>query len=430
MNEQQYVLADGIRLHTIKSDKFKVTRLSFSFILPAEKVPITKLTFATMMRGSEKYPTVTDINRRLDELYDSSVVFRIYSEGDRHIFKVYCEMMDEKYLPSGDMTNILDGTLEIIDQIFFHPRLDENGCFDASVVESEKKIACDDIIAKINDPDAYSYERCYETMFPEFASPDGSIEDIEQLTPRMLTDRRKYIFQNAAIECYYIGSRQGAEVAQRLTRLFSNIENRTPETPHYTSLMCNSTEEIKNIAEALPISQGRLTLGLSCDTDMSNGDEFFAMSLFNRIYGSMSISKLFMNLREKKSLCYYCYSNYTVSSRSIMVACGIKPENRDVSYSEIAYQLECMKNGDISERELECAKLSMISACRAISDSPYAIETFKLKNLMSGTDYSIDEYMQKINAVTKAEIIKAASKVKINTVYFLDGDEEECEEGE
>ena len=94
-------------LRAIKTDRFKMSRLSFNFILPAdrEKSPLTRLMLAVMMRGSGKYPSVVEINRALDEFYGATVTWRVNAVGGRHIFRISCEMLNNRYRFAGDEKN-------------------------------------------------------------------------------------------------------------------------------------------------------------------------------------------------------------------------------------------------------------------------------------------------------------------------------------
>jgi predicted Zn-dependent peptidase len=175
------------------------------------------------------------------------------------------------------------------------------------------------------------------------------------------------------------------------------------------------------------VSQCRLNIGLTCGVIMSDR-EYYAMSLFNEIFGGSSVAKLFMNVREKQSLCYYCYSSYGSATGTVMIACGIKRENREKTYAEIEKQLIEMQEGRFSDDEMNTAKKTVISGILQISDSPSAIEAFNFRRYLAGVSETPDEVSEKIRSVTREEIIAAARKVRFDTVYFLCGNGEEEEE--
>jgi predicted Zn-dependent peptidase len=136
-----------------------------------------------------------------------------------------------------------------------------------------------------------------------------------------------------------------------------------------------------------------------------------------------------MNVREKKSLCYYCYSSYHTSTGTIKVGCGIDPSKKDEAMEEITRQLEAMKRGEFSESEIETAKHTLCSNFKQINDGPASIEAFRIRRMLAGTDEEPEDCIEKIAAVTKEEIISAANKIVLDTVYFLNGSDT-CEEDE
>jgi len=432
---EKIVKKDGaLRFHVINTDKFKMSRLSFNFILPADKErsPLTRLMLAVMMRGCEKYPSIVSINKKLDELYGATVTWRAVSVGERHIFRISCEILSNKYRLPDDKTDILYEVAKVILEILFNPRLDENGLLSKSNFESEKKLAIDAIRAKINDQKAYSAEQCRRIMLegsPAGISVEGSEEQIEGFTLEQVSGNIEYFLNNSALECYYIGSDDVDGVVSLVGDAFSKLKRSDKyfvggEKP----LIRDENEPLREATKKMKVSQGRLNIGYTCGVVMSDED-YPAMSLFNEIFGGSSTAKLFMNVREKKSLCYYCYSSYQSATGTIMIGCGIKPENREKAYAEIEKQLFAMQSGDFTDEEIETAKRTIISGARQIYDSPSALEAFGFRRILAGVSESSAELIEKIGSVTREDVVKMAKKIRLDTVYFLYGEgEEECDD--
>ncbi len=427
MTKQEFHLGRGIRLHTVQTRKFKVSRLSVSFICKADSLysPLTKLMFSVLLRGSEKYPTVTQINKRLDELYGSTVSFRCLQAGKRHIFKIICEFLDESYIPQKDIVNTFSGTLEVIKDILFHPKRNKDGKLDNAYIDSEKKIAIDGIRAKINDQRAYSAERCRQILFgsdPRGILIDGTEDMINEFNADDVERCLSVILDKALIECFYVGPEDGENIADSISSLFEEIKFRGAVSEIYSYKAFSKKNNLSEVTERLPVSQGRLNIGFICDT-VPGDDRYFSMCLFNEIFGGSSVSKLFMNVREKKSLCYYCSSDYMKSSGVILVSCGIKSGNRDIVYKEIMSQLESIKMGNISDEELNSAKKILTNALKQVDDSTAAIESYNYEQLLAGTEMDTEYCLRKINEVTKAEIAGCAELVYPNAVFFLCGED-------
>lgn len=421
----------SVSFYIEKTDRFKMSRLSFDFILPAdvEGTPLTRLMLATLMRGSRKYPTVAHINKRLDELYDATVTWRVASMGERHVFRISCNMLGNKYRLPGDTVDIACSVAELVLDILLDPLKDEAGLLNEFNVASEKKLAVDAIKAKINDQKAYAADQCKRLMLGDHVSgisTHGTVEMIEGFTARQISDNIEHFLRDSTVICYYMGGDDTDKLVSVISSAFETLKRENNMLFGRESAFDVVSEKIKQKNEIMDVSQGRLCLGYRCGTVMNDGG-YYAMNIFNEIFGGSSVGKLFMNVREKKSLCYYCYSSYHSANGTIMIGCGIKKENKEKALDEINAQLELMKSGEFSEDEINTAKRTVISGIRQINDSPAAMEAFSFRRLLSGISATVEETVEKINSVTREEIIEAARKVKLDTVYFLSGEDEEEE---
>lgn len=423
----------GLRFHTVKTDRFKMSRLSFNFILPADAVksPVTRIMLATMMRGCEKYPSVVAINKRLDELYGATVTWRATAVGERHVFRISCEVLSDRYRFKDDSESIVKGVCEVILEILFAPLRDENGMLSKGNFESEKKLAIDAIKAKINDQKAYAAEKCKSLMFkgdPAGISPEGTVDIIERMTLSSITENVEHFLKNSLLECYYVGSDDISDVIELVGDRFASLGRENIRLfGDERALKREAGAEVRTLEEAMNVAQGRLNIGCTCGVVMSD-KEYYAISLFNEIFGGSSVAKLFMNVREKQSLCYYCYSSYASATGTIMIGCGIKSENREKAYSEIERQLHEMQLGNFDEDDISTAKRTIISGVLQMSDSPSAIEAFKFRRFLAGVEENAEDVIDKIGRVTKEEIVAVAQGVRVDSVYFLCGNGEEEEE--
>lgn len=422
---------EKIRLHSVHTNKFKASRFSINFITNSDRVysPLSKLMLSVMMRGSEKYPTVVAINKALDEQYGATVSVRSSIMGDKAIHRITCKLLNDKYVFEDDTYDILESVMSILSDILMHPLKDANGLLLSSYVESEKKIAIDHINAKINDPKSYASEQCSKHMFEgtDFGvSIDGDANMIGAFSAEQITENISAFFNECRIECYYIGDKSHENV-ELLIEKYLSFGNNKNDTVNYTERpYINQEISVKYINEDADISQGRLVLGYRCGTVLSNRD-YYDMALFNELFGGSSVSKLFLNVREKKSLCYYCYSSLHSATGTIKVGCGIDPGKKDEALDEIAVQLNDMKNGNFTDDDITTAKHTLISGMKQIGDSPSSIEAFMLRRLLADAAESPQDCCERVLAVTREGIISAANKVELDTVYFLNGNDC-CEE--
>jgi predicted Zn-dependent peptidase len=141
------------------------------------------------------------------------------------------------------------------------------------------------------------------------------------------------------------------------------------------------------------------------------------------LYGGTPFSKLFANVREKLSLCYYCAARYDRAYKAMLVDSGVEAANFQKAYDEILRQLQALSQGDFTDEELQNTKLLLKTSLRAVTDSLGAIESWYMTQILEGTEVSPQKEIEQVQAVTREDIIQAAGRVTLDTVYFLKGEE-------
>ena len=429
MYPKRTALSKLLFLSAIQTDKFKTETLSVSIVMPTDQQmsPMSLLALSILKRGCQKFKTQGEINLRLDDLYATSISVKSQRLGNANILGFSAEMLCEEY--TDGKTDIFGGTLEILTQMLFHP-LTEDGFFLPSYTEGEKNNQCDVILSQINNPRAYASKRCREIMFEGDAygiSLLGTTEIVSAITKEELFSCYQSMISDYRYEFFYVGPRTMDEVEQRLQQAF------LPEIQQGTSFEITHTAakkpsgNVRRVTEEMSLAQGKLVLGFFAGTTLRDSD-FYAMLVMNEIYGGSPVSKLFMNVRERLSLCYYCSSYYDIFKGALFVSCGISPENREKAEGEILHQLSEIVNGHISEEEFEAAKHSLCNSYLTLSDSPALLEGYYFCRNEFGVDCSIEKCMDNIREVKLSDVIRVASSVCLDTVYFLNGNGEEGED--
>ncbi len=422
-------ISSGLTLSAVQTDKFKTETLSVSLVTPIDQKlsPMSLLVLSLIKRGCEKFPSQGEINLRLDELYATSISVRSNRMGDYNVLGLTAEMLCGMY--TDGKTDILGGTLDVLTQLLFHPLIDAEGHFLPAYIESEKKNQCDLIEAQINNPRAYASRRCREIMFEGESYGIGLIGTVEQvsaLSSQELALCYQSLIGDFHYEFFYIGPRSVDEVAEKITDFFM------PEIPHHASAKIMppsaraTVSSVRRVTEEMPLAQGKLVLGFRTGINLFSTD-FYAMLVANEIYGWSPVSKLFMNVRERLGLCYYCSSTFDIFNGAVFVSCGISPCNKEKAEAEILCQLDKMVNGEIEEGELIAAKHSLCNTYRSLCDSPALLESYYFCRNAFGITCSVEDCMQNIRAVKMEDVIAAAAKISLDTVYFLNGNGEEGE---
>ena len=175
--------------------------------------------------------------------------------------------------------------------------------------------------------------------------------------------------------------------------------------------------------DEMSVTQGKLCMGFRLGDCMDEPD-FASIYVFNAVYGGSVTSKLFMNVRERLSLCYYASSMVDTHKGLMLVSSGVDFDKVEQAKAEIIAQLDAVKNGDITDDELEAAKRCVASDLRACLDSQGELEGFYLANTIEGLDFTPDELAALVEDVSREDVIKVAESVVLDAIYFLRGNGE------
>ena len=417
---QTIELLPGVRFRYFPDHRFKQGAFSIQLVRPMcrEEAAKNALLSAVLLRGCREYPDMRSVIRRLDDLYGASAGTMVRRVGDYQTTGFYCGFIDDRFALDGD--RVTEPMLSFAAALLLDPVL-EDGVFRADYVESEKKNLIATIEAELNDKRVYANSRMMRLMCSadSYGIPRlGETEDVRSITPQSLYDHYRKILRESPVELFYVGAAQPEWVAQKLKDLFAGIER------NYVNLSAQSPFQDgggSDTVEEMDVAQGKLAMGFV--TPITIRDEgFVAMQLFNVIFGSGMTSKLFMNIREKQSLCYSIGSGYHGSKGILTVSAGIDCDKDELVRAAVLEQLEVCKKGDITDGELSSAKEALCSSLRATHDSPGAIESFYSTAVLSGLPLTPQTYMEAVENTTREQIVAAANTLKLHTVYFLRGE--------
>ena len=172
--------------------------------------------------------------------------------------------------------------------------------------------------------------------------------------------------------------------------------------------------------EEMPLCQGKLAIGYRTDISLSH-PLAAAMTVLNEIFGGSPASKLFLNVREKRSLCYHCESSLDLYKGTIMVSADMKAENREAAETAVHEEFHALLRGEISDVELHAAKRSLDHTYHQTCDVPSSLSDFYMARVSVGNRESVEERRAAVAAVTRDEIAEAAKHVREGAVYFLQG---------
>lgn len=410
-------LGCGIRLSYLPSEKFKTELFSANFVLPLQKetLELDSLLGPVLRRGCERYSDMKQISEALDLLYGAQVTPAFRRKSERCCVGFAASCIDGAFAPDGEP--LLERVADILGELLLHPAL-EGGVFRADYVRQEKDNLIDAIRSRVNDKREWADIRLMQELCA--GEPYGLSREeaaVEAITPQMLYARWETVLRTAPLELFYCGSAPLQRVEAALGHALRDLPRTAlltlpPVLPHVPR------GEVLRVNERMDVTQGKLAMGFSC-----TAADVPAMILANTLFGGSSNSKLFMNVREKLSLCYYASSGYHRSKGLVTVSSGVEFQNFQRAYDEIMAQLDAVQRFELEEWELPGARSTVRSAFRAYADSQRRLEDFTLGESVSGEDKLVEDYLRELEAATPERIQAAAQTMRLDTVYFLSGKE-------
>lgn len=412
-------LCSGVQLYTCRDTRFKQGALSIQFVRPMKKEEAASnaLLPAVLLRGTTKYPDLRAITLRLDDLYGASVSTLVRRVGDYQTTGLYCSFMEDKFALDGD--EILKPMLEFVFQLLLDPVM-ESGSFSESFVLSEKKNLIATIEAEKNDKRVYAASQLLKIMCKgdSFGLPRlGEKEDVEKITTQSLYKHYRKVLKESPVQVFYVGSMSKETVAELLKKQFEKIQREPQLLPPQTAL-CAGAES--HVTKTMDVAQAKLCMGFVTPIT-SRGEDFAVMQVMNAVFGGGMTSKLFMNVREKLSLCYSVGSFYYGTKGLMTVSAGIDEDKEQTARNEILAQLNACREERITNEELVAAKEAVLSSLRTVHDSPGAIEGYYASAALSGVTMDLEAYAEAVLAVSVEDIARGAKSLTYHSSFLLKG---------
>lgn len=420
-------LMPGVFLSHLRSDKFKTACMSVTLLtqLRRETAAMNAVIPFVLRRGTTRYGDMEQLSRRMDELYGAAVEPVVRRIGEIQCIGFYGSFPEPDYLPGGEA--LLGDTCALMAQLLLDPAT-RGGLLLPQYVDSEREKLLDIIRSRVNDKRSYALTRCIEEMccYEDFAvSRFGSESEAENIHYKKLTRHYRELIQTCPVEIFYCGKTDFKAVSAAMRDAFSAMPRGEIDYDIGTDLRMNAVEDhVRFVEEEMDVTQGKLVLGFRLGECMEEPD-IPALYVFNAVYGSGATSKLFMNVREKLSLCYHASSAVYLHKGIMLVSSGIEFDKLDAARDEILAQLDSVCRGEITDDELRSAKKSVASDLRAVQDSIGELEGFYLSQALDGLDYGPAELAALAEDVTKEDVQAIAKSIECDLIYFLKGSGEE-----
>ena len=404
-------------LHLIKTNKFKTVnvRICFRDEIKKEDITIRNMLTNFMTYSTNTYKTKRDLVLKTQDLYAASIYTRCYRSGRYNMTNFYLSILNEKYTEKG----MLEESLKLLSDVIFNPNFNDKDTY----LEIYKFLS-DAYLKKLENikenTTGYSMIRMLEEMDKDEAysyRDIGYIEDLKKITLEDMIDYHKKLINNSLIDIFIIGDIND-DIEKMIEKYF---DFKTFKRPKVNQIITHNKRsvKVKEIKETNKSNQSKLSIGCKVG-DLSEFERNYVLTLYNLLIGGSSESKFFQIIREKNSLAYYASSSLNKLDSLMLIKIGISRKNYDKTIKLVKELMKDMENGKFTDEDINMAKTNYISMLNEIEDNEDAIvETYMAKDLLNLGD--IDERKEEIMKVTKEDIINVAKKVKIDTIFLLEG---------
>jgi len=410
-------LADQVKLHLIKSDKFKTDLIGIYIKRPLTEKEATYNTLLTRIleQATENYPTSQVLHHKLDNLYGGILSCDVNKYGELHAMQFKLQLPNERHIKE---SNLFGEGLHILNDVLNNPLI-SNGKFRDDIFRNEVKNLREEIQGRINDKMVYAIDRCTENMCDKEAFKYyqyGTVEMLDTITNEGLVNHYYDLVKTSPIDIVVVGEMDFDKTQNVMMNAFSFERGDIISIPE--SVTDVPVEKVRSVHESFDVSQAKLTLGLRTNIAFSH-PLYNASVLFSNILGGGASSKLFKNVREKASLCYYIFSRIEKYKGMMLISSGIEAKDKQKALDLIQIEMDNMTAGAFDDDDIKIAKDALTSAVRSISDYPNSFMNFYYSQKLSGKEFDLQGVLAKIELVSKEEIIEAGKLMEVDTIYFL-----------
>ena len=425
MEQQCKQLADGVELLVNRTDKFKTGLLSATLTVPLRREDATAgaLIPEVLYRGSRSCPDMERLSAATDALYGASLGTGVRQRGESQCISFLCSVIDDRYALDGSA--VLEPAAGLMGEVLLDPAA-ENGVFRRDYVKGEGANLADRIRARVNDKRSWSIFRLVQEMCDGEAYAVDKLGDAEEalsVSPEGLWADYQALLGRAKVTFYYGGSAQPERVEETVRRAFAPLI-RGRNAPVECAVPREPSGPVRTVTDEMDVTQGKLAMGFRTGGVTMDSPDYPALLVCNALYGGSANSRLFLNVREKLSLCYYASSLIDKLKGLMVVSSGVEFADFDRAQEAILAQLDELRAGRFTGEERNAAIRTVVNGLRGRLDSQGQMEDDCVTKLICGVRPDDGaELIRAVERVTAEDIAQAAQRIRLDTVYRLTGKE-------
>lgn len=381
------------------TDKFSNNYISVRTLVPLETDTIApwNVLMWMMKLKTEKFPGKHDLAGALNHAYSTQVRCGLTGYGNL----VSVEFLFSYVQPDLIQDDAYVGEVrQIMDQVLFHPLLDEQSLTEAKWMLSNR------LARQTEDPDYCALKQAFEALDadnPLSIPISGTEEDVAAVTLSQV--KACYDTWRKLPRCVWaIGT-----FSPEIKKLLDVID--TCAIPAAPCLLTPAARPVEVRSEKT-ISQSSLvrfyTTGIALDTP-----EFNALYVLNNMLGGGQKSLLFDEIREKHSYCYSISSSLIRFGGLLLVSAGCSADHLQEVLTLIDKQIQVLCEDQFDQQLFESARLELIDGIRSQQDQPLMqLETAWQYSLLHKTA-DTENQIRKIAQVTREDVVQAARQLHL-----------------
>ncbi|SEP59215.1 EF-P 5-aminopentanol modification-associated protein YfmF [Piscibacillus halophilus] len=416
LTHQQYEKSE-YNLHLIQTKKFKTNTVALKFARPLERENITERALLpfVLQKGTKLYPTEKELRLKLDELYGAKFSINSGKKGENHVITFVLDFANDKFIP--DTNQLVRDCLQFLYEVAANPKA-ENGSFDEAIVNKEKETLTNKIKSIVDEKMQYANMRLIDEMCEGekySIHSHGYLDDMDQIDAQSIYKTYQQMIHEDALDVFFVGDFEEQDVKPVIEEVLTF--DRKPSVEVVRSEPTRA-DQVETVTEKQKIQQAKLHLGYRTGITYRDPD-YRVLQMFNGIFGMFPHSKLFLNVREKHSLAYYAASRIESNKGLLLVFSGIAPDKFEQARDIIIQQHEDIKNGKISDEEIDQTKKAITHQLKETIDRAGGMVEFFYQQVIAGEFQDIEQIFDSIEQTSKDDIVRVANKVELDTVYFL-----------
>lgn len=409
-------IAPGARITVLPAEKFNRCRISINFVWPAAREWATAEALLPLVleRGYRDCPDMTELSKKLARLYGASLSVDGTMSGQSRVLTVTVSGIKDKFALAREPLSMEYAGLAF--GVAFRPYL-VDGVLDAEAVAIEREQLREQLESEINEKRGYCIRQARRKFYgdsPAGIERNGYLDEVDGLTARTVTDAYERMLRVAHIEVAVLGA--DVEAAETcLTAALAGVARAPAALPGAIAMPAS---DARCFEEPLPTVQGKLCMLFTSGAPFGAKD-LSALRVAVAALGGLPTSRLFQNVREKQSLCYYCVASYASLTGALCIDSGVEHEKAALARDSILRELDALRTGEIAQEELDDTKRALKNQLAAVGDTLQGLESWYFAEWMRGTRKTPAQVAEEIDAVTADDVRRVLRRFTLSVCYTL-----------